>query len=80
VKLFSQRPTALLVDGKPAPLIRTGATYDQVTEYEFSVPSETVEDGRIVLNWVMPDERKLNWRQQHYVTDIWVIRHAAKSK
>jgi len=80
VKLFSQRPTSLLVDGVPAPLIRTGETYDQVTEQEFSVPPETVQDGRIVLNWVKPDERKLNWRQQHYVTDIWVIRHAAKTK
>ena len=41
VKLFSQRPTALLIDGKPAPLIRTGETYDEVTEQEFSVPPET---------------------------------------
>jgi hypothetical protein len=76
VKLFSQRPTSLLIDGVSAPLIRTGETYDQVTEQEFSVPPETVKDGRFVLNWVIPDERKMNWRQQHYVTDIWVIRHA----
>jgi hypothetical protein len=80
VRLFSQRPTELLVDGKPARLIRTGDTYDEVTEQEFSVPSEAVQDGRIVLNWVNPDERNVNWRQQHYVTDIWLIRHSAKSK
>ena len=52
VKLFSQRPTSLLIDGKPAPLIRTGPTYDQVTEQEFPVPHETIQDGRIVVNWV----------------------------
>lgn len=76
VKLFSQRPTSLLVDGLPAPLIRTGETYDAVTEQEFSVPPETTKDGRIVVSWEIPNERGMNWRQQHYVTDIWVIRHA----
>jgi len=76
VKLFSQNPTALLVDGKPGRLIRTGETYDKVTEQEFEVPAEAVQDGRLVLDWIRPNERHLNWRQQHYVTDIWVIRHA----
>ena len=71
---------ALLIDGKAAPLIRRGATYDEVTEQEFSVPQEAVQDGRIVLNWQNPDERGMNWRQQHYVTDIWVIRHAGTTK
>lgn len=80
IKLFSQRPTALLVDGKAAPLIHTGETYDEVTEQEFSVPRDALQDGRIVLNWVNADERQINWRQQHYVTDIWVIRHPAKSE
>jgi hypothetical protein len=80
VRLFSQRPTTLLIDGKAAPLIRRGATYDEVTEQEFSVPQEAVQDGRIVLNWQNPDERGMNWRQQHYVTDIWVIRHAGTTK
>jgi hypothetical protein len=28
------------------------------------------------VNWENPDERSMNWRNQHYVTDIWVIRHA----
>lgn len=79
VKLFSQNPTALLVDGKPARLIHTGETYDKVTEQEFEVPAEAVQDGRLVLDWTRPDERHLNWRQQHYVTDIWVIRHAPDS-
>jgi len=76
VRLFSQRQTALLIDGKAAPLIHRGETYDEVTEQEFSVPQEALQDGRIVLNWQNPDERGMNWRQQHYVTDIWVIRHA----
>jgi hypothetical protein len=80
VRLFSQQPTALLIDGKAASLLRRGETYDQVTEQEFSVPQEAVQDGRIVLNWQNPDERGMNWRQQHYVTDIWVIRHAARTK
>ena len=32
----------LLIDGKPATLIRTGANYDKVTEQEFQVPAEAV--------------------------------------
>ena len=51
-----------------------------MTEQEFSVPQEVVQRGRLVLNWVNPDERRLNWRKQHYVTDIWLIHHVTKSK
>jgi hypothetical protein len=75
VKLFAQGPSPLLIDGEPAPLLRTGEKYDEVTEQEFEVPPKTLKDGRITLNWARVDQSHLNWRQQHYVTDIWVIRH-----
>ena len=73
VKLFSQRESPLLIDGIPATRIRTGATYDQVIEQEFEVPASANADGKIELSWGVLDERKLNWRQKHYVTDIWVL-------
>jgi hypothetical protein len=75
VKLFAQRPSPLLIDGERARLLRTGEKYDEVTEQEFEVPANAVKDGRIVLNWARIDQSRLNWRQHHYVTDIWVIRH-----
>ena len=80
VKHFSQRSSPILIDGKPAQLIRKGETYDQVTEQEFQVPPEAVEDSRIVLTWAPLDQPGLNWRQHHCVNDIWVIPHAPKPK
>jgi hypothetical protein len=76
VRLFAQRSSPLLIDGKPARLTRRGETVDQVTEQLFEVPREAVEDGRIVLTWAKLDEEHLNWRQRHYVTDIWILRQA----
>jgi hypothetical protein len=75
VKLFAQGPSPLLIDGERAPLLRMGEKYDEVTEQEFEVPAKTLQDGRITLNWAKLDQSHLNWRQHHYVTDIWVIRH-----
>ncbi|HEV3303744.1 MAG TPA: hypothetical protein VG055_29090 [Planctomycetaceae bacterium] len=75
VKLFAQGPSPLLIDGERAPLLRMGEKYDDVTEQEFEVPAKTLTDGRITLNWAKLDQSHLNWRQHHYVTDIWLIRH-----
>jgi hypothetical protein len=75
VKLFAQGPSPLLIDGERAPLLRMGEKDDEVTEQEFEVPAKTLQDGRITLNWARLDQSHLNWRQHHYVTDIWVIRH-----
>jgi hypothetical protein len=75
VKLFAQGASPLLIDGERARLIHKGEKYDEVTEQEFDVPATAVKDGRIVLNWAKIDQSQLNWRQHHYVTDIWVIRH-----
>lgn len=75
VKLFAQRKSPLVIDGVKARLIRTGETYDQVTEQVFEVPSEALKDGQITLTWEKLDERSLNWRDRHYVTDIWVMKH-----
>lgn len=74
VKLFAQRESPLKIDGQLAKKIRTGEQFDQVVEQEFEVPSSALEDGKIELTWAPLDEKHLNWRQRHYVTDIWVIR------
>jgi hypothetical protein len=78
VRLFAQRTSPLKVDGKPAKLIRHGDTYDQVEEQEFEVPPDAVADSRLELTWDRLDESHLNWRNRHYVCEVWVIRHAAQ--
>ena len=78
VKLFSQRTSPLVIDGTKAKLLKTGETYDQVTEQIFEVPAEALKDGRITLTWEKLDEKHLNWRQRHYVTDIWVMKRSGK--
>ena len=77
VKLFSQRESPLVIDGVKAKLLKTGETFDKVTEHIFEVPAEASQDGRIVLTWEALDETHLNWRHQHYVTDIWVMKRSA---
>lgn len=74
VKLFAQRTSPLMIDGVKAKLIKTGDTFSQVTEQVFEVPADAVADGQIQLTWEALDERHLNWRQRHYVTDIWVMK------
>ena len=74
VKLFSQRESPLMIDGVQAKLMKTGETFDKVTEQIFEVPVEASQDGRITLTWAPLDEKHLNWRQRHYVTDIWVMK------
>ena len=74
VKLFAQRESPLVIDGVKAKLIKTGETFDKVTEQIFEVPNEASKDGRITLTWETLDEENLNWRQRHYVTDIWVMK------
>ena len=73
VKLFAQRTSPLVIDGVKAKLLKTGETFDQVTEQIFEVPAEALKDGHITLTWEPLDEKHLNWRQRHYVTDIWVM-------
>ncbi len=73
VRLFSQRESPLMIDGKRVPLVRKGETFDQVALQEFEVPKEALKDGKMTLTWAELDERHLNWRNRHYVTDIWVI-------
>lgn len=74
VRLFAQGNSPLEIDGVKAKLIRKGETYDKVTEHIFEVPLEATKDGRIKLTWESLDERHLNWRERHYVTDIWVMK------
>ncbi len=77
VRLFSQRESPLVIDGIKARLLKTGETFDKVTEQVFEVPLEASRDGRIKLTWQTPDESHLNWRDRHYVTDIWVMKRSA---
>ena len=74
VKLFAQRPSPLKVDGVRAKQTRTGETYDEVTEQEFEVPADALRDGKIELTWEPLDEKHLNWRNRHYVCELWVIK------
>ncbi len=74
IRLFAQRESPLMIDDKRAVRIHTGETFDQVFLQEFEVPKEALKDGKITLTWAPLDERHLNWRNRHYVTDIWVIK------
>lgn len=74
VRLFAQRESPLMINGKRAKLLKKGETYGQVTHQEFEVPQEALKDGKITLTWEALDESHLNWRNRHYVTDIWVMR------
>lgn len=74
VKLFAQRESPLQIDGQLAKKIHTGEQFDQVTEQEFEVPASAIADGQIELSWAKLDEKHLNWRQRHYVTDVWIVR------
>jgi hypothetical protein len=75
VRLFAQRTSPLVVDGVRAKLIRRGETFDQVQEEEFEVPPDAVADGRLELTWDRLDESDLNWRNRHYVCEVWLIKH-----
>jgi hypothetical protein len=74
VKLYAQRPSPLEIDGVRAAQIRTGETFDEVTEQEFDVTPEALQDGTIELTWARLDEKHLNWRNKHYVCELWVIK------
>jgi hypothetical protein len=78
VRLYAQRTSPLKVDGARAKLIRRGETYDQVEEQEFEVPAEAVADGRLELTWDRLDESDLNWRQRHYVCEVWLVKQAGE--
>ncbi|MFO1020565.1 MAG: hypothetical protein U0903_07705 [Planctomycetales bacterium] len=68
------------VDGKRVKLIRKGEKYDEVMDQEFEVPAEAVKDGKIELSWDVLDEKHLNWRQHHYVCELWLLKHPKDSK
>ena len=74
VKLFARKESPLLIDGVKAKLLSKGETFDQVTEQTFEVPAQATQDGKITLSWEKIDESHLNWREWHYVTDIWVMK------
>jgi hypothetical protein len=75
IRLFAQRDSPLEIDGVAAKRIRKGDTYGKLTEQEFEVPAEALKDGVLTLTWSALDELHLNWREKHYVTDLWVQSH-----
>jgi hypothetical protein len=74
VKLFAHKDSPLIIDGVKAKLLNKGESFDAVTEQIFEVPAEASKDGKITLTWEALDEKHLNWRNWHYVTDIWVMK------
>jgi hypothetical protein len=76
VKLCASRLSRLMIDGKPAKPIRQEQVAEQMTQQEFQVPQDAVQDGRIVLSWGRPDPTGQNRRQGFSrLSEIWVIRH-----
>lgn len=42
---------------------------------EFPVPEEIVKSGHLKVTWDIPDEHRLNWRQQSRIAEIWLLKH-----
>ena len=78
VRLFAQGDSPLLVDGQRARRVHQGVLQDQVTEQVFEVPDEAARDGKVVLSWEKLEEGHLNWRNRHYVTELWLSRTWAR--
>lgn len=42
---------------------------------EFPVPADVIKDGKLVLTFdPLPDEARLNWRQQSRVSEVWLLK------
>lgn len=41
---------------------------------EFPVPQRLLRDGTLLLTFDLPDESKLNWRQQSRLTELWLLK------
>ena len=63
----------LRVDGKPVKPLVEGKLMGEF--YEFVVPAEALQDGRLELTWEVPkDEGALNWRQKSRLAEVWLLR------
>lgn len=78
VRLFGQGISPLMVDGVRAKLIRKEAPVEDNLEQEFEIAPEHLADGRIELTWERFDESHLNWRQWHYITELWLMKQPGK--
>jgi hypothetical protein len=74
IRLFGQGISPLKVDGVRAKLIRKEEPAEENQEQEFEVAPEHLADGRIELSWERFDESHLNWRQWHYITELWLMK------
>ena len=72
VRMTGQGESLLRIDGDRAKLSR----YSKEAEAfkEFPVPKKALEDGCILLTWDKPDEAHLNWREQSYVAEVWLLK------
>jgi len=69
VKTGGQGQSLLSIDGKKVEGKKAG------TFFEFSVPREALEDGRVELSWEIPkDEGHLNWRQRSRLAEVWLLK------
>ena len=66
-------PRYIRVDGKPVKPLAEGKLMGEF--YEFAVPAEALQDGRLELTWEVPkDEGALNWRQKSRLAEVWLLR------
>jgi hypothetical protein len=80
VRLFGQGNSPLMVDGVRAKLLRKEEPVEDNQEQEFEVAPEHLADGRIELTWERFDESHLNWRQWHYVTELWLMKESNQNR
>ena len=41
---------------------------------EFPIPRKLYKDGTINITWDRPNESHLNWRDQSFISDVWLIK------
>lgn len=78
IRLIGQGVSPLVIDGKMA-RVSASIPVDKLLIQEFEVPATASSDGEIVLSWKVLDEEHLNWRDRHYVNEIWVRRKKLES-
>lgn len=77
----TQREYVVRTSGRGESLLRVNGVRVQPTRYdkelggikEFPIPKDAIVTGKLTLTWDTPDEAHLNWRQQSFLSEIWLI-------
>jgi len=77
----TQREYVVRTSGRGESLLRINGVRVPPTRYEkelggikeFPVPKDAVATGKLTLTWDAPDEAHLNWRQQSFLSEVWLI-------